>query len=80
MRKLIIAQSEREFYTSNSGLALVGICLNELSLLPSKAKEAFPSSPGTSGVGMDDIVRSSVGLLTLGHSDYEAVANHKEND
>lgn len=80
MRKFIIEQSDKEFYTSNSGLALVGLCINDLSSLPTKAKEAFPLSPGTSGIGMDDIVRSSVGLLSLGQSDYEAVANHKDDD
>lgn len=54
MKKFIIAQSDQEFYTSNSGLALVGLCLNEFSSLPSKAKEAFPLSPGAKGIGMDD--------------------------
>ena len=33
MRKFIIAQSEKEFYTSNSGLALVGLCVNQLRSL-----------------------------------------------
>lgn len=80
MRKFIIEQSDKKFYTSNSGLALVGLCLNELSSLPSKAKKAYPLSPGTNGIGMDDIVRSSVGLLSLGQSDYEAVANRKDDD
>ena len=80
MKKFIIAQSDKEFYTSNSGLALVGLCLNEFSSLPSKAKEEFPLSPGAKGIGMDDIVRSSVGLIALGQSDYEAIANRKDDD
>jgi hypothetical protein len=76
MKRFIIAQSDKEFYTSHSGLALVGLCINELSSLPAKAREAFP----VKGIGLDDIVRSYVGLLTLGQSDYEAVANRKGDD
>ena len=79
-KKFVLAQSDKEFYTSNSGLALVGLCLNKFCSLPSRAREAFPLSPGTNGIGMDDIVRSSIGLLSLGQSDYEAVANRKDDD
>jgi hypothetical protein len=34
LKKFILAQSEKEFYTSNSGLALVGLCLNKFCSLP----------------------------------------------
>jgi hypothetical protein len=37
-------------------------------------------SPGSSGIGLDDILRSYIGLLATGHSDYEAVANRREDD
>jgi hypothetical protein len=80
MKRFILEQSDKEFYTSNSGLALVGLCLNELCSLPEEAKVAFPLSPASKGIGIDDILRSSVGLLTLGQSDYEAVANRKADD
>lgn len=80
MKRFIIEQSDKEFYTSHSGLALVGLCLNKLCSLPAKAKEAFPLSPGVSGIGLDDIIRSYVGLLTLGQSDYEAITNKREDD
>jgi|AMWB02.1.fsa_nt_gi hypothetical protein len=80
MKRFIIEQSDKEFYTSHSGLALVGLCLNKLCSLPAKAKEAFPLSPGVSGIGLDDIIRSYVGLLTLGQSDYEAITNRREDD
>lgn len=33
MKRFIIVQSEKEFYTSHSGLALVGLCVNELCSL-----------------------------------------------
>ena len=80
MKRFLIEQSDKEFYTSHSGLALVGLCLNKLSSLPLKAKGAFPLSPASNGIGLDDIVRSYVGLLSLGQSDYEAVTNKREDD
>ena len=42
MKQFIIAQSKKEFYTSHSGLAMVGLCLNKLCSLPTKAMDAFP--------------------------------------
>lgn len=80
MKRFIIEQSEKEFFTSHSGLALVGLFLNKLCSLPAKAKETFPLSPGVRGIDVDDIVRSYVGLLALGQSDYEAVTNKREDD
>lgn len=80
MKRFIIEQSDKEFYTSHSGLALIGLCLNKLCSLPAKAKEAFPVSSGSNGIGLDDIVRSYVGLLALGQSDYEAITNKREDD
>ena len=80
MTRFIIEQSEKEFYTSHSGLALVGLCINELCSLPDKAREAFPVSAANNGIGLDDILRSYIGLLTLGQSDYEAVTNRIEDD
>jgi len=80
MKRFIIEQSDKEFYTSHSGLALVGLCLNKLCPLPAKAKEAFPLSKGVSGIGCDDVLRGYVGLLTLGQSDYEAITNKREDD
>jgi Transposase DDE domain group 1 len=78
MQKFIIARSKREFYTSHSGLALVGLCLNKLCPLPVKARNAFPVSSG--GIGLDDIIRSYVGLLTIGKSDFEAITDCRDDD
>lgn len=78
MQQFIIAQSKKEFYTSHSGLALVGLCLNRLCSLPAKAIDAFPRKVG--GIGLDDILRSYVGLLTMGKSDFEAVTDCRDDD
>ena len=78
MKQFIIAQSKKEFYTSHSGLALVGLCLNKLCSLPARAMDAFPRKLG--GIGLDDILRSYVGLLTMGQSDFEAITNRREDD
>ena len=78
MKQFIIAQSKKEFYTSHSGLALVGLCLNKLCSLPAKAMDAFPRKVG--GIGLDDILRSYVGLLTMGKSDFEAITDCRDDD
>ncbi len=78
MKQFIIAQSKKEFYTSHSGLALVGLCLNKLCSLPTKAIDAFPRKVG--GIGLDDILRSYVGLLTMGKSDFEAITDCRDDD
>jgi Transposase DDE domain group 1 len=78
MKQFIIAQSKKEFYTSHSGLALVGLCLNRLCSLPTKAMDAFPRKVG--GIGLDDILRSYVGLLTMGKSDFEAITDCRDDD
>jgi membrane carboxypeptidase/penicillin-binding protein PbpC len=65
----MIAQSYKEFYTFHSGLALVGLSLNKFCSLPAKAREALPLSAGSNGIGLDDILRSYVGLLATGQSD-----------
>jgi len=78
MKRFIIEQSDKEFYTSNSGLVLVGHCINRLCSLPLKGKKSFPVGPG--GIGTDDILRSYVGILSIGQSDFEAISNRREDD
>jgi len=73
-------KSDKEFYTSHSGLALVGLGLNRFCSLPGKAGEAFPLSAGSTGIGFDDILRSYIGLLATGKSDYEAISNRRNDD
>ncbi len=78
MKHFIIAQSRKEFYTSHSGLALVGLCINRRRSLPAKARDAFPVSAG--GIGLDDIIRSYAGLLTMGKSDFEAITDCRDDE
>lgn len=79
MKRFIIEQSDKEFYTSHSGLALIGLGINRYSKLPAEAGKAFPVTKGTNGIGLDDILRSYLAMLCLGQTDYEAVTN-KRND
>lgn len=80
MKRFIIEQSSKEFYTSHSGLALVGLGINRYSGLPSASHNAFPVTKGTNGIGLDNILRSYLGILSLGKTDYEAVTDKKNDD
>ena len=80
MKRFIIEQSDKEFYTSHSGLALIGLGINRYSALPAAARKAFPVTNGTNGIGLDDILRSYVGMLSLGQTDYEAVTNKRDDN
>jgi hypothetical protein len=80
LKRFILEQSDKEFYTSHSGLALVGLSINRYSGLPSAARKAFPITEGTNAIGNDDILRSYVGMLCLGQTDYEAVTNKRDDD
>jgi hypothetical protein len=80
VRRFIIEQSKKELYTSHSGLALVGLCVNRYSSLPDKARRAFPIHEGRNGIGLDDILRGYLGLLTLGQTDYEAITGKRGDE
>jgi len=71
MRRFIIEQSEAEF-TSCSGLGLVGMALERYSKLPETVDANVPLRHG---IAHSDILRTYVGLLSIGKSDFEAVAN-----
>jgi len=80
VKRFIIERSEKEFYTSHSGLVLIGLGINRYSKIPAAARKAFPVGKGTNGIGLDDILRSYVGMLSLGQTDYEAVSNKRDDD
>lgn len=77
MERFIIEQSDQEFYTSKGGLALIGACLNRFVNLESTLKKSMPLRHGISHV---DIIKSYLGLLCQGKSDFEAIDQHKKDD
>jgi len=78
MKRFILEQSDDEFYTSHSGLALIGLCINRFSSLPQQVARKMSSQPGK--ISHTDIARSMLGLLCLGKSDYEAVTAMRADD
>lgn len=78
MKRFILEQSDDEFYTSHSGLALIGLCINRFSSLPQQVARKMTSQSGK--ISNVDIVRSMLGLLCLGKSDYEAVTAMRNDD
>ncbi|WP_029918107.1 IS1380 family transposase [Pelobacter seleniigenes] len=71
-----IEQSKQEFYTSNSGLALTGVALNRFTTLTSRVDKAAPKR----GIATSDVVRSYLGLLCQGKSDFAAIRPFFEDD
>jgi Transposase DDE domain group 1 len=76
MKKLKLEQSTDEFYTSNSGLALLGMCINKFTSL---GRRLLPIAPLAHGIPHTDVVKSCLGLLSLGKSDFDAVTNKRED-
>ena len=77
MKQFIVEQSKQEFYTSHSGLALVGACLNRFVNLEGVLKSAMPLRHG---IPHGDIAKSYLGLLCKGKSDFEAVDQVRNDD
>ncbi len=77
MRKITIERSETEFYTAHSGLSLAGLLINHHTELCRKADLAVPGMPS---VSHSDVLKSYLGLLCIGKSDFEAVAGMRSND
>src|SRR5210317_2404975 len=75
MPKIKIEQSKKETYTAQGGLLLVGQCLNNYAELE---EISAPFGPGGE-VSNADIIRTYVGLLAQGKSDFEAVENVRDN-
>ncbi|HIJ86039.1 MAG: transposase, IS4 family [Magnetococcales bacterium] len=77
MERFVIEQSDQEFYTSKGGLALVGSCLNRFVNLDGALKKSMPLRHGISHA---DIIKSYLGLLCQGKSDFEAIAQHEKDE
>ncbi len=70
MKKIVIEQSSKAFYSSHSGLALVGNLINGYTSLCDRLEKEVPGQPR---ISRGDVVKAYVGLLCLGKSDFEAV-------
>lgn len=72
MRRFIIEQSDADI-TSHSGLALVGMALNRHCGLTANVDRHIPLR--RHGISHGDVLRSLIGQLFLGKSDFDAVEN-----
>ena len=77
MKRLFLEQSNDEFYTSHSGLALVGACINRYSDLGRQVSRLAGSSGQIAKI---DILRSYLGLLSLGKSDFQAITGMRDDE
>ena len=78
MKRFILEQSDDEFYTSHSGLALIGLCINRYSELSRVTGRKMDKRGNV--ISHTDVLRSYLGLLCLGKSDYEAVTAMRNDD
>jgi hypothetical protein len=77
MKHFIIEQSDKEFYTPNAGLALVGLALNRFTTLAPSLSKAVPTQDV---ISHGDVVKSYCGLLSEGKSDFVAVEQYRADD
>src|SRR6266516_1739267 len=73
MRQFIVKQLDYDL-TPVAGLALVGHHLKRLTPVFKQIDEAYPVKTGVSN---SDVVRSYVGLLVQGKSDFDAIENFR---
>lgn len=78
MKRFILEQSDSEFYTSHSGLALAGLCMNRYSNLSQVVGRKMENNGNF--ISNIDILRSYLGLLCLGKSDYEAITSMRDDE
>ena len=75
MIKFKLKQSESILLTSQSGLVFIGAALEHFVDID-RIDEKFASA----GIATSDIIRSYVGLLAAGKSDFEAIENVREDE
>jgi hypothetical protein len=78
MKRFILEQSDDELYTSHSGLALAGLCINRYSDLARMVGRKMDKRGNI--ISHTDLLRSYLGLLCLGKSDYEAISAMRDDD
>jgi hypothetical protein len=77
MKRFIIEKSEDEFYTSHSGAALIGLCLNRYTRLTKLLAGVSKLKKGA--IAHADVVRGYIGLLCLGKSDFAAIEGFRQD-
>ncbi len=77
MKKIVIEQSSKAFYSGHSGLVLAGNLVNGYTSLCERLEKQVPGQPRISHA---DVVRTYLGLLCLGKSDFEAAAGVVDDD
>jgi len=77
MKRFLLEKSQDEFYTSHSGLALVGLCLNRFTSLTKRLEPLSSLKQGA--ISHADVVRSTLGLLILGKSDFAAIEAFRQD-
>ena len=77
MKRFVIEQSKDEFYTSHSGLALIGLSLNRFTELPRHLSRV--SKLRSDATAHADVLRSYLGLLCLGKSDFAAIEGVRQD-
>jgi len=75
--KIVIEQSSKAFDTAQSGLVLVGELVNGSTSLCERLDKRVPGRPRISHL---DVVKTSLGLLCQGKSDFEAAAGLAGDD
>jgi hypothetical protein len=77
MKRFIIEQSDEVFYTSTSGISLVGLGLNRFTTLVSSLAKSVPLAHG---IPHADVLKAFCALLAQGKSDFAAIEQHREDD
>ncbi len=77
MRRFKIEQSDEEFYTSHSGVSLIGLTLNCFTSIPATLAEVAPTNDQISHA---DVIRSYCGLLAQAKSDFVAIEQFRGDD
>ena len=77
MKRFKIEQSDEEFYTSHSGISLVGLALNRCTSLSTVLEKVVPSNDSISHA---DAIKSYCGLLAQGKSDFVAIEQFRDDD
>jgi len=77
MKRFVIEQSDEEFYTSHSGISLVGLALNRFTSIPSGLAKIAPSD---NVISHADVIKSYCGLLAQAKSDFVAIEQYRCDD